>query len=68
MHVQKNISIMAVYNMHKIKLHKTSKCLTVSIDMFCCEKNVFFFNVFINHFPKIHRNALHKITIDLLHF
>ena len=32
----------------------------------CCEMNVFFFNVFINHFQKIHRNVLHKITIDLL--
>ena len=28
----------------------------------------FFFNVFLNHFPKIHRSFLHKITIDLLYF
>ena len=25
---------------------------------------LFFFNVFINHFPKIHRSALRKITVD----
>ena len=30
-------------------------------------KKWFFFNVFINHIPKIHRNVLHKI-IDLLYF
>ena len=29
---------------------------------------MFFFNVFINHFPKIHRSVLCKITIDLLYF
>ena len=27
-----------------------------------------FFLCFHNHFPKIHRSALHKITIDLLYF
>ena len=24
----------------------------------CCEMNVFFFDVFIDHFPKIHRSVL----------
>ena len=28
----------------------------------------FFFDVFVNHFPKIHIIILHKITIDLLYF
>ena len=28
----------------------------------------FFFDVFINHFLKIHSIVLHKITIDLLYF
>ena len=29
---------------------------------------MFFFNVFINYFPKIDGGVLHKITIDLLYF
>ena len=54
--------------MYKIKLHKTSKCLwRVYIDMFVVKWNVFF-KVFINHFLKIHRSVLRKITIDLLYF
>ena len=28
----------------------------------------FFFDIFINHFPKIHGSVLHKITIDILYF
>ena len=28
----------------------------------------FFFDVFINYLPKIHRSVLHKIAIDLLYF
>ena len=32
----------------------------------CCEMNGFFFDVFISHFPKIHRNVLCKITTDQL--
>ena len=52
--------------MYKIKLHKTSECLLpVHIDMLW--KN-FFFDVFINFFPKIHISVLCKITIDLLYF
>ena len=27
-----------------------------------------FFDVLINHFPKIHRSVLRKITVDLLYF
>ena len=38
--------------------------VTVYIDMFVAEWMLFFFNVFINHFPKIHRSALRKITVD----
>ena len=49
-----------------IYLYKTSKCLW-PIYYVCCEMNDFF-NVFINHFPKIHRSVLHKITIDLFYF
>ena len=33
-----------------------------------CEMNAFFFDVCINHFQKIHKSVLHKITIDLLCF
>ena len=33
----------------------------------CCEMNVFF-NVFINHFQKIYKSILRKITIDQLYF
>ena len=52
--------------MYKIKLHKTSKCLwPVYIDMFVVKW--MFFLCFQNHFPKIHRNVLHKVTTDLLY-
>ena len=34
----------------------------------CWEMNAFFFNVFLNHFRKIHRSVFRKIAIDLLHF
>ena len=36
----------------------------------CCETNFFFFffDVFINHFPKIHSSDLCKIAINLLYF
>ena len=48
--------------------NKTSKCLwSVYIDMFVV-KWMYFLYVFINHFPKIHRSVLSKITIDLLYF
>ena len=54
--------------MYKIKLHKTSKCLwPIHIDMYVV-KWMGFFDVFINHFPKIHRSVLRKIAIDLLYF
>ena len=44
-----------LYNMYKIKLHKTSKCLRpVYTDMFC-KMNGVFFDVFIYHFPRIHK-------------
>ena len=33
----------------------------------CCEMKCFF-KAFINHFPKVHRSVVHKITIDLLYF
>ena len=78
MHIQRNISTVTVffkyktslYNMNNIKLHKTSKCLwTVHIVMYVVKwMGVFFFNVFINHFPKIHRSVLCKIAIDPLYF
>ena len=56
-----------LYNMCKIKLHKTSKCLgPIYIDMFVMKWG--FFDVFINHFAKIHRSVPRKITIDLLYF
>ena len=55
-------------NMYKIKLHKTSKCLwPIYTDMFVV-KSMFFFNIFRNLFPKIHRGVLCKIAIYLLHF
>ena len=54
--------------MYKIKLQKTLKCLwPVYIDMFAVKWMVFS-DVFINHFLKIHRSTLHKITKDLLYF
>ena len=78
MHIQRNLSLATVffkdianlYNMYKIKFHKTSKCLwPVFIDMFVGKLLLFFFfEVFINHFPQIHKSVLHKITIDLLYF
>ena len=53
--------------MYKIKLHKTSKCLwPVNIDMFVVK--YFFFDIFINHFPKIHINVFRKITRAVLYF
>ena len=56
-----------LYNMYKIKLHKTSKCLWPPYKhMFVVES--FFFDIFINHFPRIPRSVLRKITIDLLYF
>ena len=70
MHIRSNVSIMTanLYNMCKIKLHKTSKCLwPVYTDIFFV-KWMFFFGVFLNHFPKIHRSVLRKITIDPLYF
>ena len=33
----------------------------------CCEVSVFF-DVFMNHFPKIHRSVLRRIAIDSLYF
>ena len=57
-----------LYNMYKIKLHKTSKCLwPVYIHIFVV-KCFFFFEVFINPLPKIHRSVLRRIKIDLLLF
>ena len=57
-----------LYNMYKIKLHKTSKCLwPVYIDMFAVKWMLFFFDVLINHFPKIDTSVLGKKIIDLLY-
>ena len=54
--------------MYKINLHKISKCLWPEyIDTFVV-KLIFFFEIFTNHLPKIHRSVLHKISIDLLYF
>ena len=41
--------------------------VTVDIRYVCYVMNIFF-DIFINYFPKIHRSALRKITIDLLYF
>ena len=57
-----------LYNMYKIKLHKTSKCLWPVYKDVSAVKWMFFFNVSINHFPRIHRSVLRKITIGLLYF
>ena len=54
--------------MCKIKLHKTFKCLWPLYRDEFVVKWMGFFGVFINHFPKIHRNVPCKITIDLLYF
>ena len=54
--------------MYKIKLHKTLKCLWPIYTDMSVMKWMFFFNVFVNHFPRIHRSALLKITIDLFYF
>ena len=56
-----------LYNMYKIKLHETSKCLAGIYSYVCCEMNVFF-DFFLNHLPKTHRSVLRKITIDLFIF
>ena len=54
--------------MYKIKLHKTSKWLwPLHIDMYVV-KWMGFFRRFHKSLPKIHRNVLRKITIDLLYF
>ena len=71
MHIRKNISIMTVSRRQnkplqyvQNKLHKTSKCLwPVDMDMFVVKWMVFF-DVFINHFQKIHRRSI----VDLLYF
>ena len=34
----------------------------------CYKMNVFFYNLLINHLPKIYRSILHKITVYLLDF
>ena len=58
-----------LYNIYKTKLYVTSKCLwPIYTDMFVVKWKKFFFNVFINHFPKICRSVHHKITIDPLYF
>ena len=50
--------------MHKIKHHKTSKCLWPLYTDICCEMNVFF-----RRFHKsLSQNVLCKMTIDLLYF
>ena len=57
-----------LYNMYEKKLYKTLKYLwPVHIDMYFLKWMVFF-DVFINHFLKIHRSFLCQITIDLLYF
>ena len=78
MPIRRNLSMMTVfkdktnfYNMYKIKLHKTSKCLWPIYYInkyFCYEMIMFFFKVFINHLPKILRSLLRKIAIDLLYW
>ena len=57
-----------LYNMYKIKLHKTSKCLWPVYIEICLLWNVFFFEVFINHVPRILRSVLGKITTDQFYF
>ena len=55
--------------MYKTKIHKTSKSLSpVYIEMFVVKWVFFFSDVFINHFPKIYRSVLYKITVDLSFF
>ena len=48
--------------MYKIKFHKTWK--PVYIDIFVV-KWIFFFNIFINDFPKIHHSVLQGISPTL---
>ena len=54
--------------MYKMKLQKILKCLWPLDIVMLVVKRMFFFIVFTNHFQKIHRSVLHKITIDLLYF
>ena len=58
-----------LYNMYKMKVYKTSKCLwPVYIDIFVVKWMGFFSTYsFDGHFPRIHRSVLGKIA-DLLHF
>ena len=42
--------------------------VTVYIEMLVMKWVFFYFDIFINHVPKIHRSALHKTTIDPLSF
>ena len=54
--------------MHKIKLHKTSKCLwPIYIDTFVVNWMFFCFSldIFINHFPKICHSVLQGISATL---
>ena len=57
--------------MHKIKLHKTSKCLwPIYIDTFVVKWIFFcfFLDIFINHFPKIRHSILQGISATLKHW
>ena len=52
-------------------MYKTIKCLWliyIYIDRYVVVKWMFFFDIFVNHFPKIHRSVLRKLTIDLSYF
>ena len=54
-----------LYNMYKIKLHKTLKFLWLAFIDVCCELNGLFSDVFVNHFPRIHWSVLRKIANPL---
>ena len=63
------LNMYLMYNMYKIKLHRTSKCLwPIYIDIFVVILFFFFVDIFVNNFLKAHRSVLHKITKNLLYF
>ena len=59
-HLQNLEKVIGILHKHWIKLKK-ARCIIFS-------KEVTYLGFRINHFPKIHRRVLRKMTIDLLYF
>ena len=64
MHIQRNISITTVLTAEQT-FTTCTKWNFIKPRYVCCEINVFFFNIFINHFRKIHDSDLQGIRPTL---